>query len=224
MRILVIEDEKKITNFIGRGLKEEGYSVDAAYDGEEGYFLASSEKYDLIVLDVMLPKMDGLSLCRKLRQEDNITPIFMLTAKDMIKDKVAGLDAGADDYLTKPFAFEEFLARVRALLRKRDVPKSTKLQVGDLALDLLTHKVTRSGKEIELTSKEYALMEYLMRNSGTVVTRTMISEHVWDINFDTYTNVIDVYINYLRNKIDRDHKIKLIHTLRGRGYILKEQL
>ncbi len=224
MRMLVIEDEKKITNFIRRGLKEEGYSVDLAYDGEEGYFLASSEKYDLIVLDVMLPKMDGLSLCRKLRREDNTTPIIMLTAKDMIKDKVAGLDAGADDYLTKPFAFEEFLARIRALLRKRDVPRSTKLQVGDLALDLLTHKVTRSGKEIELTSKEYALMEYLMRNAGTVVTRTMISDHVWDINFDTYTNVIDVYINYLRNKIDRDHEIKLIHTLRGRGYILKEQL
>lgn len=224
MRILVIEDEKKITNFISRGLKEEGYSVDAAYDGEEGHFLASSEKYDLIVLDVMLPKMDGLSLCRELRREDNLTPIIMLTAKDMIKDKVAGLDAGADDYLTKPFAFEEFLARVRALLRKRDVPRSTKLQVGDLTLDLLTHNVTRSGREIELTTKEYSLLEYLMRNAGTVVTRTMISEHVWDINFDTYTNVIDVYINYLRNKIDRDHKIKLIHTLRGRGYVLKEQL
>ena len=224
MRILVIEDEKKITNFIRRGLKEEGYSVDAAYDGEEGYFLASSEKYDLIVLDLMLPKMDGLRLCRTLRDEDNSTPIIMLTSKDMIKDKVEGLDAGADDYLTKPFAFEEFLARVRALLRKRDVPRSTKLQVGELKLDLLTHKVTRTGREIELTAKEYSLLEYLMRNAGTVVTRTMISEHVWDINFDTYTNVIDVYINYLRNKIDRDHKTKLIHTLRGRGYMLKEQL
>jgi heavy metal response regulator len=224
MRVLVIEDEKKIANFIRRGLKEEGHSVDTAYDGDEGYFLASSEKYDLIVLDVMLPKMDGIGLCRKLRNENNVTPIILLTAKDSVKDKVTGLDAGADDYLTKPFAFEEFLARTRVLLRKRDTTRTTKLQVGDLVLDLLAHKVTRSGKEVDLTTKEYSLLEYLMRNVGAVVTRTMISEHVWDVNFDTYTNVIDVYINYLRNKIDRDHDVKLIHTLRGRGYMLKEQL
>ncbi|MBI5409399.1 MAG: response regulator transcription factor [Nitrospirae bacterium] len=222
MRLLVVEDERKIADFIKRGLKEEGYSVDAAYDGEEGHFLASTGPYDLIVLDLMIPKMDGVRLCRRLREEKISAPILMLTAKDSVKDKVAGLDAGADDYLTKPFAFEEFLARIRALLRKRDMPAATRLQTGDMVLDLLTHKVTRSGKEIELTYKEYSLLEYFMRNAGTVVTRTMISEHVWDLHFDTYTNVIDVYVNYLRNKIDRGHKNKLIHTLRGRGYVLKE--
>lgn len=222
MRVLVIEDEKKIRDFIRRGLEEEGYSVDVAHEGEEGYFLATIERYDLIVLDLMLPKMNGISLCRKLREEKIATPIMILTVKDTVKDKVIGLDSGADDYLTKPFAFEEFLARIRVLLRKRNALAVTTLQVGDLVLDLLTHKVTRSGEEIELTAKEYALLEYLMRNAGTVVTRTMISEHVWDVNFDTFTNVIDVYINYLRNKIDRGHKNKLIHTLRGRGYILKE--
>ena len=221
MRILVIEDEKKISNFIKRGLKEEGYAVDTAYDGEEGYFLAKTNEYDLIVLDIMLPKIDGVNLCRKLREEQINTPVLMLTARDAVKDKVIGLDAGADDYLTKPFAFEEFLARIRAFLRKKDLPGATKLTLEDLELDLLTHKVIRRDKEIELTSKEYALLEYLMRNAGTVVTRTMISEHVWDVNFDTFTNVIDVYISYLRSKIDSDYKKKLIHTLRGRGYILK---
>lgn len=222
MRVLIVEDERKISDFIRRGLKEEGYSVDAAYDGEEGHFLAATGEYDLIVLDIMLPKIDGINLCRKLREEKIAVPIMMLTAKDSVRDRVKGLDSGADDYLIKPFAFEEFLARIRALLRKRDTDAVTKMQVSDLALDLMTHKVSRSGREIELTTKEYALLEYLMRNAGTVVTRTMISEHVWDVNFDTYTNVIDVYINYLRNKIDRGHKDKLIHTLRGRGYVLKK--
>ena len=221
MRILVIEDEQKIADFIKRGLKEEGYAVDAAHDGEEGHFLAKTNDYDLIVLDIMLPKMDGISLCRKIREEKISAPILMLTAMGAVKDKVTGLDAGADDYLTKPFAFEEFLARIRALLRKKDLSDITKLVIEDLELDLLTHKVARGNKEILLTNKEYALLEYLMRNAGTIITRTMISEHVWDINFDTFTNVIDVYINYLRNKIDHGHKNKLIHTLRGRGYILK---
>ena len=221
MRILVVEDEKKIADFIKRGLKEEGYSVDTAADGEEGHFLATTQDYDLIVLDLMLPKMDGLTLCRNLKKEKVATPVFMLTAKDAVKDKVTGLDAGADDYLTKPFAFEEFLARVRALLRVRDAASATRLEVGDLEVDLLTHKVARAGKEIILTSKEYALLEYLMRHAKILVTRTMISEHVWDINFDTLTNVIDVYINYLRKKIDHGFKKKLIHTVRGRGYILK---
>ncbi len=221
MRILVIEDEKKIADFIKRGLKEEGYSVDIAHDGEEGHFLAGTNEYDLIVLDIMLPKMDGVTLCSKLREEKISVPILMLTAKSTVKDKVTGLDAGADDYLTKPFAFEEFLARVRALLRKKDLGDATKLAVGDLEFDLLAHKVTRAGEEIVLTTREYALLEYLMRNAGTVVTRTMISERVWDINFDTFTNVIDVYINYLRNKIDHGRKKKMINTLRGRGYILK---
>lgn len=221
MRILVVEDEEKIANFIKRGLKEEGYAIDVAYDGEQGHFFAATETYDLVVLDLMLPKIDGLTLCRKLREEKNTAPILMLTAKDSVRDKVTGLDSGADDYLTKPFAFEEFLARVRALLRKGK-PQQTKLKVADLGLDLLSHKVTRAGKVIELTAKEYTLLEYLMRNSGTVVTRTKLSEHVWDINFDSFTNVIDVYINYLRNKIDRNFKKKLIHTIRGRGYMLKE--
>jgi len=221
MRILVVEDEKKIADFIKRGLKEEGYAVDVAYDGEQGHFLATTQGYDLIVLDLMLPKIDGINLCRKLREEKITIPVLILTAKDTVKDKVRGLDSGANDYLTKPFAFEELLARTRALLRKRDAQTATKLQVEDLVLDLLTHKVTRAGKEIILTAKEYALLEYLMRNIESIVTRTMISEHVWDVNFDTFTNVIDVYINYLRNKIDRGHKKKLIRTIRGRGYILK---
>jgi len=221
MRILVIEDEKKIASFIKRGLKEEGHMVDVAYDGEEGYQLSGENDYDLILLDIMLPKRDGISLCRQLRDDGVTTPVLMLTAKDSVQDKVTGLDSGADDYLTKPFAFEELLARIRALVRKRS-PQATKLQVGDLVLDLISHRVTRAGREILLTMKEYALLEYLMRNAGTVVTRTMITEHVWDIDFDTSTNVIDVYINYLRNKIDSSQQHKLIHTVRGRGYLLKD--
>jgi heavy metal response regulator len=223
VRILIVEDEKKIADFIKRGLKEEGYAIDAAHDGNNGYFLATTNDYDVIILDIMLPGMDGVSLCRKLRAEKIATPVIMLTAKGAVEEKVTGLDSGADDYMTKPFAFEELLARVRAVLRKKESPALTKLESGDLVLDLLAHKVTRAGKEITLTSKEYALLEYLMRNAGTVITRTMISEHVWDIDFDTFTNVIDVYINYLRNKIDQGHRKKLIHTVRGRGYILKEE-
>jgi heavy metal response regulator len=222
MRILIIEDEKKIADFIKRGLKEEGYAVDIANDGENGLFLAKTNDYDLVLLDLMLPKLDGITVCRKLREEKMLSPIIMLTAKDALKDKVTGLDAGADDYLTKPFAFEELLARIRAILRKKaEQAQAVKLEVADLILDLTTHRVTRAGKEIELTSKEFSLLEYLMRNAGKVVTRTMISEHVWDIDFDTFTNVIDVYINYLRNKIDSNSKTKLIQTVRGRGYILK---
>jgi heavy metal response regulator len=220
MRILVVEDEEKIASFIKRGLKESGFSVDTAGDGEEGHFLVSTETYDLVILDVMIPKIDGLTLCRTLRTEQNNVPILMLTAKDTVKDKVRGLDAGADDYLTKPFAFEELQARVRALLRKGK-PYATVIKVADLQLDLLSHKVTRSGKSIEMTAKEYALLEYLMRNAGSVITRTMIAEHVWNINFDSFTNVIDVYINYLRNKIDCGAGKKLIHTVRGQGYVLK---
>jgi heavy metal response regulator len=221
MRILVIEDEKKIADFVRRGLKEEGYAVDAAYDGEQGYFLAKTNDYDLILMDLMLPKIDGITLCKRLKEERVVSPVIMLTAKDTVKDKVRGLDSGADDYLTKPFDFEELLARIRAILRKKEAGVTTRLQVEDLILDLITHIVTRAGREIDLTVKEYALLEYLMRNAGTVVTRTMISEHVWDIDFDSFTNVIDVYINYLRNKIDTGYKKKLIHTIRGRGYVLK---
>ena len=221
MRVLVIEDEKKVADFISNGLAEEGYAVDVAHDGDQGYFLAMTTEYDAILLDIMLPKMDGFTLCTKLRSEDNHTPILMLTAKDAIKDKVRGLDAGADDYLTKPFAFEELLARIRSLLRKKSLQQKTRFQVDDLVLDTITHTVSRGESEIQLSVKEYSLLEYLMRNTGSVVTRTMIAEHVWDINFDTFTNVIDVYISYLRNKIDRGHDIKLIHTVRGRGYVLK---
>ncbi len=222
MRILVIEDEEKIASFIKRGLKEEGYAVDVSLDGEDGHFMATTNEYDAILLDLMIPKLDGMTLCKKLRDQKVSTPILMLTAKDEVKSKVAGLDAGADDYVTKPFAFEELLARVRAMLRKKkDGQASTKLQVADVSLDLLNHKVERAGKEIALTAKEYALLEYLMRNANQIVTRTMISEHVWDIHFDVSTNVIDVYINYLRTKIDGGHKKKLIQTVRGRGYIFK---
>jgi len=221
MRVLIVEDEKKIAEFVKRGLKEEGYAVDIANDGENGFFLAKTNEYDIILLDIMLPKIDGVTLCRKIREGGVGSPVIMLTAKDSVEDKVQGLDSGADDYITKPFAFEELLARIRAILRKRSSHASTLLKVGDLAMDLTTHKVNRSGKAIDLTTKEFALLEYLMRNADKVVTRTMISEHVWDIDFDTFTNVIDVYINYLRNKIDSGNKKKMIQTIRGRGYMLK---
>lgn len=221
MRILVVEDEKKIADFIKRGLKEEGYAVDAAYDGEEGRLLAKTNTYDLILLDLMLPKLDGISLCKSLRSEGFASPIIMITAKDTVEDKVAGLDSGADDYITKPFAFEELLARIRAIFRKKDAKAANILKVDDLVLDPVTHKVTRAGVEVTLTTKEYALLEYMMRNVGKVITRTMISEHVWDADFDTFTNVIDVYINYLRKKIDIGKGKKLINTVRGRGYVLK---
>ncbi|MCX8161311.1 MAG: response regulator transcription factor [Candidatus Saccharicenans sp.] len=222
MRILVIEDERKIAEFIRRGLKEEGYSVDVAYDGEQGYRLARINEYDLIILDLMLPGLNGLEICRQLRQDKLTVPILILTVKDSVQDKVTGLDSGANDYLTKPFAFEELLARCRALLRGYGVSEPTRLRVADLELDLLTRRVTRAGQEISLTQKENSLLEYLMRNAGRVVTRTMIAEHVWDMNFDSFTNVIEVYINRLRNKIDRGFNRPLIHTIRGRGYILKE--
>jgi len=222
MRILVVEDEKKLASLIKRGLKEEGYAVDIAGDGVEGEFLATTNDYDAMIFDIMLPKIDGITLCRNLRAKKIATPIIMVTAKDAVSDKVRGLDSGADDYLTKPFAFEELLARVRSLLRKSGSPGETKLKVDGLELDLSAHKASRDGRDIELTGKEYALLEYLMRNAGVVVTRTMITEHVWDMNFDTDTNVIDVYINYLRKKIDEGHEKGLIHTIRGRGYAIKE--
>jgi two-component system OmpR family response regulator len=221
VRVLIVEDEAKIASFLKRGLREEGYSVDVAEDGERGFFLATTETYDLVVLDLMLPRLDGLSLCRKLREADAAVPVLMLTAKDSVQDKVAGLDSGADDYLTKPFAFEEFLARCRALLRKKESRGTTKLRVDDLEMDLVSHRVTRGEEEIPLTPREFALLEFLMRHEGAVVTRTMISEHVWDMNFDSFSNVIDVYINYLRKKIDQNRPRPLIRTLRGRGYTLK---
>ena len=222
MRILLVEDEKRMASFIKRGLTEQRYTVDLAYDGEEGLFLAETNPYDLIILDVMLPKADGITVCRELREKNIDVPILMLTAKDDVRDKIIGLDSGADDYLTKPFAFDEFLARVRVLLRRQRADKSTTLKVADLELDQLTHKVTRAGREIELTATEYALLEYLMLNANQVVTRTMISEHVWDQDFDSFSNVINVYVNYVRKKVDTGFSKILIQSIRGTGYILKE--
>jgi heavy metal response regulator len=220
MRILVIEDEKKVANFIKKGLEEEHYAVDTAYDGEVGLFMAEANEYDLIVLDLMIPKIDGLEVLKRIRGSKNNVPILVLTAKASVDDIVKGLDTGCDDYLTKPFEFVEFLARIRALLRREKIDKEPLLKLADLTLSLVTHKVTRKGKEIDLTSKEYALLEYFMRSPEKVLTRTMISEHVWDYHFDSLTNVIDVYVNYLRKKIDKDFEPKLIHTIRGVGYIL----
>ena len=222
MRILLVEDEKKLASFIRRGLKEKSYAVDVAYDGNEGLFLAEVNQYDLIILDIMLPNKDGISICRELRKKKKDVAILLLTARDDVEDKITGLDSGADDYLTKPFAFGELLARARALMRRKDNVKTTKLKVADLELDQLTRTVTRAGKVIELTGTEYALLEYLMLNAGQVVTRTMISEHVWGDDFDTFSNVINVYINYLRKKIDSGFEKKLIHSIRGAGYMVKK--
>ena len=221
MRLLIVEDEKKVAGFIKKGLEEETYAVDVAYDGEEGFHLAELNQYDMIILDLMLPKMDGLEVLTRLRDKKVNTPILLLTAKDAVEDKVMGLNKGADDYLTKPFAFSELLARVRSLLRRGQAETKTELMVSDLSLDLVSHKVNRNGEEIELTGKEYSLLEYFMRNEGKVLTRTMIAEHVWDYNFDTFTNVIDVYVNHLRKKIDKKYPVKLLHTLRGIGYVMK---
>jgi heavy metal response regulator len=222
MRILVVEDEAKVSSFIQRGLEEEHYAVDVVEDGEQALHVIDVYEYDLIILDIMLPNVDGLSVLSQLRKTHKTLPVILLTAKDMVEDKVKGLDMGADDYLTKPFAFEELLARIRALLRRGKPEESLKLTLADLVLDPVTHKVSRGGEEINLTAKEYALLEYFMRNPGRVLTRTMISEHVWDIKFDTFTNVIDVYMNYLRNKIDKGRSKKLLHTVRGVGYMIKE--
>jgi heavy metal response regulator len=223
MKILVVEDEKKVASFIKRGLEEEKYEVDTAFDGEDGLNKALESRYEVIVLDVMLPKMDGVTVIKELRTRRNRTPVLMLTAKDSVDDIVAGLDSGSDDYLTKPFAFAELLARIRALLRRSEQERGAEIKFAELRLDPVSHKVWRGDKEIDLTSKEYALLEYFMRNPNQVLTRTMIAEHVWDYTFDSFTNIIDVYVNYLRKKVDRDSERKLIHTVRGVGYILKEE-
>jgi heavy metal response regulator len=223
MRILVVEDEKKVARFIQQGLEEEHYSVDVAHDGERGLQMACTENYDLLILDVMLPKKSGLDLLKEFRGRKATTPTLMLTAKTSTEDKVAGLDSGADDYLTKPFAFAEFLARVRSLLRRGASEKSTILTIADLELDTIAHKAKRGARAIELTAKEYALLEYFLRNKNRVLSRTSISEHIWDYNFDTGTNIIDVYVNHLRNKIDSGFETKLIHTVRGVGYVMKEE-
>lgn len=223
MRILVVEDEAKVASFIRKGLEEERYAVDVAADGEEGLELAELNPYDLIVLDLMLPRLDGFRFIQRLRGQGIATPILVLTARDSVSDKVKGLDLGADDYLTKPFAFAELLARIRALLRRGTPQASPVLQVADLTLDPAARRVTRAGRSIELTAKEFALLEYFLRNAGRVLTRTMILEHVWDQSFDSYTNVVDVYVNYLRKKVDQGFEPKLIHTVRGVGYVLREE-
>lgn len=218
MRILVVEDERRIAVFIKRGLEEEHYAVDVAYDGEEALDWADVVDYDLIVLDVLLPKKDGIQVCRELRAQGSRVPILMLTARDAVEDRVRGLDSGADDYLVKPFAFQELLARIRALLRRRGEVKTTHLQVGDLVLDTITHRATRSGRVIELTAREYALLEFLMRHPGQVLSRTQIAEHVWNYDFYSTSNIVDVYIRYLRRKVDEGFDVKLIETVRGVGY------
>lgn len=221
MRLLVVEDEKKVASFIKKGLEEEGYAVDLASDGDEGLWMALEEVHDLILLDINLPGRDGLSVLEELRKKEVKTPVLLLTVRATIEDKVLGLDTGADDYLTKPFAFQELLARVRALLRRRVEAEPPLLQVADLTLDPARRVVFRGHEKIDLTTKEFALLDYFMRNVGRVLTRTMIAEHVWDYDFDPMTNVIDVYVNYLRNKIDAGREPKLIRTVRGVGYVLQ---
>jgi DNA-binding response OmpR family regulator len=222
VRILVVEDHPRVASFIARGLREQAYAVDVAADGDQALYFASAHPYDVIVLDVMLPKKDGYTICRDLRASGFRQPILMLTARDAIGDRVAGLDAGADDYLVKPFDFRELLARIRALRRRVPDLRPALARVADLSVDISSHTVTRAGKIINLTAKEYALLEYLMRNRGCVVGREQIAEHVWDEAFDPSTNLIDVYINRLRAKIENGSLCRLIHTRRGEGYILDD--
>jgi DNA-binding response OmpR family regulator len=221
MRVLVVEDSRRLAGIVRRGLLEEGYAVDNAYDGEEAEFMAETTPFDVIILDIMLPKKDGLAVCRDLRARNVNTPILMLTAKDSVEDKVTGLDSGADDSLVKPFAFSELLARIRALLRREVFPKTQKLQVGDLSLDPQSREVWRNGDRLELTAKEYAILEYFIRRPNAVVTRTMLGESVWDYEFDGLSNIIDVYVRRIRQKIDVEGQTSLIQTVRGAGYRLR---
>ena len=221
MRILLVEDDARVASFIRKGLEEEQYRVDLAADGETALAQALNGEYDLLILDIMLPKRDGMSVLAELRRRNLDTPVLMLTAKDAVEDRVAGLNAGCDDYLPKPFAFAELLARARALLRRRAGEKSVLLRAGDLELDPVAHRVTRAGRPIELTSREYALLQYFLQHPDQVLTRTMIVEQVWGYDFDNFSNVVDVYVNYLRNKIDRGFEPKLIQTIRGVGYQLQ---
>ena len=222
MRILVVEDEAKVSAFIRQALEEEGHAVDVAADGDSGLHFALTTEYDLVILDWLLPGRDGLEVCEAIRATGQPTPILMLTARDAVADRIAGLDTGADDYLTKPFALGELLARVRALLRRGSTGQTPSLRVGDLVLDPATRLVHRGTRAIILSAKEYALLEYLMRQSGQTVSRSRIMEHVWDFDFDSGTNVVDVYIYYLRSKIERGDESKLIHTVRGVGYRLAD--
>lgn len=221
MRVLVIEDERRVASFIRRSLLEVGYAVDCAYDGDDGLRLARANEYDTIILDVMLPKLDGMSLVRALRGQRVTTPVLAVTARGMVRDRVTGLNAGCDDYLVKPFAVAELIARVRSLLR-RGTAQTTILQVADLALDTATHRASRAGTSIDLTAREFAVLEYLMRNAGHVLTKTMIEQHVWNYNFDSGTNLVEVHLSHLRAKVDREFSPPLIETVRGVGYVLRE--
>lgn len=225
MRVLVVEDEHKIANSVKKGLEQESFAVDVAYSGTDGFDLASTEDYDVIVLDILLPGLSGIEICQKLRAKNIHTPILMLTAKGQLEDKVSGLNAGSDDYLTKPFAFEELLARIRALSRRPKIAVATILKVGDLTLDTLNFEVKRAGQTIQLSQKEFALLEFLMRHAGRVLTKDVVIGHVWNYDADILPNTVEVYIGYLRNKIDKPYKnsLELIHTIRGFGYKLTEE-
>ncbi|HUU96415.1 MAG TPA: response regulator transcription factor [Phycisphaerae bacterium] len=223
MRLLVIEDNPKMAALIQKGLTEQGYAVDVAHSGHEGEFMAASEAYDAVMLDLMLPDEDGLIVCRNLRRRGVHTPILMLTALSTTQDKVTGLDAGADDYLAKPFEFDELVARIRALLRRGQAREASTLKFEDIELDLLKRTVTRAGQKIKLTAKEFALLEYFLRNPNRVLSRTAIGEHVWDMNFEPESNVIDVYVSMLRRRIDKGYDRQLIHTMIGAGYMLSTE-
>ena len=223
MRVLVVEDEPKMANVIAKGLREQSYAVDVAPDGDQGLYLTSINDYDVIVLDVLLPQRDGYEVCREIRARGDATPVLMLTARAAVDDRVTGFDAGADDYLTKPFSFRELMARIRALLRRDSQLRSDVLQIEDLIVDSASHRVSRANHEVELTAKEYALLEYLARRAGQLVSRAEIAAHVWDDTFDPFSNTIEVYMNRLRKKIDGEHSLKLLHTRRGEGYILESR-
>ncbi len=223
MRILLVEDEQKVAAFIQKGLTEESFEVDVTANGNDAIEMISKSPYDLIVLDIMIPGKDGVEVCRQIRKQGILVPVIMLTGKDTIDDKIKGLDAGADDYLCKPFSFSELIARIRALLRRDNEYKGIVLKVADLEFDLLSRRVNRAGKVVQLTGKEYALLEFLMRNKGRVVSELEIVENVWDMSYDPVTNVVNVYIHHLRNKMDRGFSKKLIYTVRGKGYIMKDE-
>ena len=221
MRILVVEDETRMANILAKGLREQSYAVDVAESGNDGLYQSSINDYDLIVLDVLLPERDGFAVCRELRARGNATPILMLTARAAVDDRLTGFDAGADDYLTKPFSFRELLARIRALLRRDARLHPEVFEIEDLVIDSASHRVSRANREVQLTAKEYALLEHLARNAGRLISRSEIAAHVWDDNFDPFSNTIEVYINRLRKKIDGGQATKLLHTRRGEGYILE---
>ena len=222
MRVLLVEDDERIAGFVSKGLRESSYAVDVVTDGNKALYQILLYQYDVIILDVMLPGTDGFNVCRDVRKSGNQTPILMLTARDAVEDKITGLDTGADDYITKPFAFEELLARLRALLRRQSKLRPSSIVVADLEIDMSARRVHRGGSEIPLTAKEYALLEYLARERGKVIGRTEISEHVWDETFDPFSNLIEVYIRRLRVKIDEGYERQLIHTRRGAGYVLDD--